>query len=74
MNTTTASPLRQRMIEDMSLRNLAPAPRQPTSAAGGSWQRSCAAHPSHVVLRRAHLSPRRIFKLTHYPRGESDEA
>jgi hypothetical protein len=49
MSTTTVSALRHRMIEDMSLRNLAPARRSPTSVVAKGWQRSCAVRPTRPL-------------------------
>ena len=47
MNTTTVSPLRQRMVEDMSLRNLAPRTQEalhPRLQEAGSVPASLARH------------------------------
>ena len=51
MSTTTLSPLRQRMIEDMSLRNLAPRTQEAYIRGCGSWRRSFAARPIRQQLR-----------------------
>jgi hypothetical protein len=51
MRVTTVSPLRQRMIEDMSLRNLAPRTQEAYIRGCKKRQRSCAARPRRQPAR-----------------------